>query len=581
MVAQTNIKLPEVPSSTARTDIDDKLERLKRAADGFAKTSIPERLRMLRQMLDGYVAAAEESVLAGCKAKGIDPTTQLASEEWLAGPVVVIRNLRLLMETLERIDRGLPPFDPARMRTREDGRVIVDVFPTSFLDKIMFGGFSAEVRMKPGVTLADVLSRAAAHYKTPPADRKGKVALVLGAGNVASIPPTDALYKMFVEGRVVILKMNPVNAHVGPVIEKAWRHLIERDFLHVVYGGPDVGKYCVEHPTVEEIHITGSDKTHDMMVWGPPGPERDEAKRKRQPILKKEITSELGNVSPLLIVPGPYTDKEIAHQGDAITAAIANNASFNCNSAKLLVSPKGWALRDKLREAVRASLARVPLRKAYYPGAEERWHKLVDGHKTSIKIGDPKPGELAWAMIPELDADDPNEIAFQMEPWCSVISETAVGTSDPVEYLEAAVKFVNERVWGTLSATLIVHPSLMKDARVKAAVDKAIDDLKYGTVCLNHWPALGFAFGSTPWGGHPSSTLEDIQSGKGWVHNTYLLPDDDIEKCVIRGPLVAKPKPVWFANHATAAEIGRRMVAFEAAPSVLKLPGLIGKALKG
>ena len=85
-----------------------------------------------------------------------------------------------------------------------------------------------------------------------------------------------------------------------------------------------------------------------------------------------------------------------------------------------------------------------------------------------------------------------------------------------------------------------------------------LQKLRYGTVCINHWPALGFAFGTTPWGGHPSATLEDIQSGRGWVHNTFML--EDIEKCVIRGPLVVKPKPTWFAGHKTAAEIGRKLV---------------------
>ena len=77
----------------------------------------------------------------------------------------------------------------------------------------------------------------------------------------------------------------------------------ERDagYLAVCYGGADVGAYLVEHPLIDEIHITGSDKTHDMMVWGPPGPEREERKRKKEPKLKKEITSELGNVSPVIV----------------------------------------------------------------------------------------------------------------------------------------------------------------------------------------------------------------------------------------------------------------------------------------
>jgi aldehyde dehydrogenase (NAD(P)+) len=443
---------------------------------------------------------------------------------------------------------------------------------------MLFAGFTAEVWIQPGIKATEVVDRAAAHYKTPAAERKGKVSLVLGAGNVASIPPTDAIYKMFVEGKVCLIKMNPVNAHVGPFIEQAFKDAVERGLCAVCYGGADVGKYLVEHAGVDEIHITGSDKTHDLMVWGPPGAERDARKAKKEPLLKKEITSELGNISPVIVVPGPYTDAELAFQGESITAAIANNASFNCNSAKLLVAPKGWDKGPKLKQAIMDALGKVPVRKAYYPGAEQRWNELVQSHGSVKRIGEAIPGTLPWAIIEDVDPAGTDKV-FSMEPWCSVLSETAIGTSDPIAFLDEAVKFCNDKVWGTLSATIIVHPSTMKDPNFAAALDRAVQALRYGTVCINHWPALGFAFGTTPWGGHPSATLEDIQSGKGWVHNTLML--EDIEKCVIRGPLVVKPKPTWFANHRTAAEIGRRLVKLEAAPSMWKLPGLIMQALRG
>jgi Aldehyde dehydrogenase family len=521
---------------------------------------------------------AEASVLAGCHAKGIDPDSALASEEWFAGPTIVIRNLRLLIETMERLEAGRPPFDPALVRTRPDGRVTVDVFPASGLDKMLFAGFSAQVWLQPGAKATEVTERAAAHYRIPADQREGKVSLVLGAGNVASIPPTDAIYKMFVEGKVCLIKMNPVNAHVGPFIEKAFKDAVDRGLVAVCYGGADVGTYLVEHKSIDEIHITGSDKTHDLMVWGPPGAEREARKAKREPLLKKEITSELGNISPVIVVPGPYSDAEIAFQGESITAAIANNASFNCNSAKLLVAPKGWDKAPKLKQAIADALAKVPVRKAYYPGAEQRWKELVESHPKVKRIGDATPGTLPWAIIEDVEPNGTDKI-YSMEPWCSVISETAIGSADPIAFLDEAVRFCNDKVWGTLSATIIVHPSTMKDPKFAEALDRAVQALRYGTVCINHWPALGFAFGTTPWGGHPSTTLEDIQSGKGWVHNTFML--EDIEKCVIRGPLVVKPKPTWFANHKTAAAIGRKLVKMEAAPSFFKLPGLIMQALRG
>jgi aldehyde dehydrogenase (NAD(P)+) len=283
----------------------------------------------------------------------------------------------------------------------------------------------------------------------------------------------------------------------------------------------------------------------------------------------------------VIVVPGPYTDAELAFQGESITAAIANNASFNCNSAKLLVQPKNWPGAAKLHDALHAALAKVPVRKAYYPGAEERWKLLVESHPTVERLGETQPGTLPWAIIKDVDSARTDDKVFSMEPWCSVISETSLGSADPVAFLDEAVKFVNDKVWGTLSATIIVHPTTMKDPKFAAALDQAVQELRYGTVAINHWPALGFAFGTTPWGGHPSSTLEDIQSGKGWVHNTYMLNDDDMEKCVIRGPLTVMPKPPWFASHKTAHQLGPRLVKMEAAPSWLKMPGIILKALRG
>jgi aldehyde dehydrogenase (NAD(P)+) len=578
MVAE---KKPEGPLPTARLELDKVLERLRAHADGFARSSVMERVAMLREFLDGYLKVAEESVAAGCKMKGIDPHSSAAGEEWLAGPQVVVRNLRLLIASLLRIAQGESTVDAEQIHPIADGRVAVNVFPTDGYDKVLMAGFTAEVWMKPGVSAADVQARAAAHYKTPVEKRQGAVSLILGAGNVAAIPPTDALYKMFVEGKVCLIKMNPVNQHVGPFIERAFKAGIDAGVLAVCYGGGDVGAYLVEHPSVDEIHITGSDKTHDLMVWGPPGPEREERKAKKQPKLHKQITSELGNVSPVIVVPGPYSDGEIAWQGESIAAAIANNASFNCNAAKLLVQPKGWSGREKLRKAINATLETIPPRRAYYPGAEQRWTELTGSHTNVERIGKGGPDTLPWAIIPDVDAKNTDDKVFHMEPWCSVLSETAIGSQDPAAFLDEAVRFVNDHVWGTLSVTVIIHPSSLKDPKVAEALDRAIRELRYGTVCINHWPALGFAFGSTPWGGHPSATLEDIQSGRGWVHNTYLINDDDIEKVVIRGPLTVKPRPPWFATNKNCDQVARRLMQMEASPHWSRIPGLLLAALKG
>ena len=78
----------------------------------------------------------------------------------------------------------------------------------------------------------------------------------------------DVLYKLFVEDEVVILKMNPVNAVAGPHIERAFKSLCDAGYLAIVYGGADVGAHLAQHPAVDTLHVTGSDRTYDAIVWG-------------------------------------------------------------------------------------------------------------------------------------------------------------------------------------------------------------------------------------------------------------------------------------------------------------------------
>ncbi len=96
---------------------------------------------------------------------------------------------------------------------------------------------------------------------------------------------------------------------------------------------------------------------------------------------------------------------------------------------------------------------------------------------------------------------------------------------------------------------------------------------------LNTWAGAVFALGSAPWGGHPSATLQDIQSGRGWVHNSLML--EGIEKMVLRAPAKAAPIHPWFPGHRTADKLGRRLTEFEAAPSWLKIPGIATAGLGG
>ncbi len=552
------------------------VERVKEGSRAFVKLSLDERIRLCNEMRRGFHEIADASVIAACRAKGIDPESPVAGEEWLAGPMVTIRNLRLLSESLEQIKRyGAPRLEKQWISKLPDGRLSVQVFPFNKLEGMLLAGHTAHVHMEAGVTERDLRERQALFYKKP---HEGRLCLVLGAGNVNAIPPTDVIHKMFVEGTVCVLKMNPVNEYLGPFIERAFRTAIDRGFLAVVYGGAEVGKTLVEHPLVDEIHITGSDKTHDLMVWGPPGAEREARMRENRPLLQKAITSELGNVTPVIVVPGPWTDAELQFQADNIAGMVTNNASFNCNAAKLLTVPRGWDKREKLLSNIERSLGKGAVRRAYYPGAEDRWKQFTEGRPGLKLVGPMKEGHLPWAIIPDVDPRQVEDRVFQQEPWCAVLSETRLGGDDPGAFVREAVKFVNEKVWGTLAVTLVVHDRTMKDPVFGPQVEEAIRALRYGSVVVNTWAGGVFALGVTPWGGHPSSTLQNIQSGRGWVHNTFML--EGIEKCVLRAPHKVSPVHPWFPGHRSVHQLAKRLVEFEMDPGWMKIPGIATAALR-
>jgi hypothetical protein len=130
-----------------------------------------------------------------------------------------------------------------------------------------------------------------------------------------------------------------------------------------------------------------------------------------------------------------------------------------------------------------------------------------------------------------------------------------------------------------LNVTIIVHPSSLRDPAVKEALDRAVANLRYGTISINHWAAAGFGLVVTPWGAFPGHTRRDIQSGSGTVHNILMF--DRPQKTVIHAPFRVWPKPIWFASHKTAHTITPKLVHFEAAPSWAKLPGILVPAIKG
>ncbi len=555
-------------------DLERSIDDLNAGKESWARMPVGRKAEYLDRIIDGCLRIAPHQAAVGNRAKGYLDGTPMGGEEW-AHPYAVIRLLRLLRASLRQIgERGRPLIPRGAVRTRRDGQVVARVFPLSKLDLLLYQGFSGEIWMQPEVTEQNLPDHMAGFYREE--NPAGKVALVLGAGNVASVGPSDLAHKLFVEGQVCLYKHNPVNEYLAPFLEEAFAPVIQDGFLRTATGGPETGEYLCMHPGIDEIHLTGSDRTYEAIVFGP-GPEGLERKKTARPRLEKRFTCELGNATPAIIVPGRWSEADIRFHAENLATQVVNNCGFNCLAARVLVLHRDWPQAGCFLQALRDILAAAPPRKAYYPGAENRYEEVISRNPSAQPLGKRAPGFIPYTLIPGLDPADRENPCFATECFMPLLAQTSLPGADAAGFLSNAVDFLNGTLWGTLSASVVIHP---RDQRLLAGrFEEEIARLRYGTIGVNHWTALGYVIGSTSWGAYPGHTSADIQSGTGTVHNSFLF--DRPQKSVLYGPFRVWPKPAWFITNRQIHRIFPEMVRLESKPSLGRALRIATIALKG
>jgi acyl-CoA reductase-like NAD-dependent aldehyde dehydrogenase len=560
------------PLTSSQAEMDGALEILAAHKDIWAQMSISARIALLDQLKKDLPRIEKRWVAAGMAARDTHPETTAEGEEWYS-ITVVYRQIRFLRKALQDIARFGKPRFPRKVSTRPNGQVVAQVVPFDWKERFALSGIRAEIWMDPSVSLHNGGIPQAKFYNR--AGNTGRVSLILGAGNVSGLVPADFLYKLFVEGQVVALKMNPVNAYLGPIFADGFSALIQAGFLQICYGGAQEGTYLANHPLVDTLHMTGSDRTFDAIVFGP-GDEGRRRKQARQPILTKPFTAELGNVSPVIIIPGPWTEKDLHNQSARMGSWFAPNSSCNCNTPRMLIQMKNWQQREKLNRGIADYLAGTDTRKAYYPGSFELHQQFIDAHPQALQLGDPHPGHLPWTFIPDVDPTRMDDICFNREPFMSLFSETALQADSVVDFIRKAVDFANERLWGTLIASIVVHPESLKDPEIASAIDQAIADLRYGSIVINQWGAFAHYMTITPWGGYPGSDIFDVQSGIGFVNNPLMF--DRPQKSVIYTDFTPLVDP-FRANMSNSYLYYRQDTRFQMDPSVINLAKLVWRAV--
>jgi acyl-CoA reductase-like NAD-dependent aldehyde dehydrogenase len=568
-----------------QTAYDNDLAALDAAKHTWARTPPAKRIEILQAIKDSLMKVSEDWATVAGQAKGIPEGSPLLGEEWISGPYAVMSCCNGLIDTLSKMD-GKTFLDGLRKRILPTGQTAVRVMPHTIWDRLLISGVKADVWMQKGVNFANLKEHAASIYDVPTEHRVGKVALVLGAGNIAAISPLDAFQKLFLENQVVLLKMNPVNDYLTEPLKTALKPLIDLDALRIHRGDDPAGAYLTDHPLVEEIHITGARATHDLIVWGP-GEEGERNKTAGTPKNARHITSELGAVCPTIVVPGPWTTADLQFQAENIATMKLHNSSFNCVAVQSLILPKGWDKADTLMKNVTEVIAKHTNRAAYYPGADDRQTAFLAHVKNPERVD--RGQDVAPLFIADMAGGDTEWLA-QTEVFTPALGVMRIEAADAETYLREAIKWANDTLYGTLGGNIIIHPKTIR-AMGRKRFEEIIADFRYGTIAVNAWSGLAFLLAACPWGGYAGATLKNVESGIGTVHNTFML--ENVERTVIEAPfrpfprnllsggITLLPRPPWFVSNTQQHHIGRLLTQFQYRPGWLKLPRIFFHALLG
>jgi len=174
----------------------------------------------------------------------------------------------------------------------------------------------------------------------------GRVTLVLGAGNQPFLSAVDAIDCLIYKQRPVLIKHHPLRPYLMELYSMIFEPLIRRGYLRQILD-ENIQKTTeiLSNLNVGHVHMTGSLVT-DKAVR--------ETLSKSRPLMSEAkiadmVTSELGCVTPVIMMPAKYTEKELRHAVATILEMKMVNGGCNCLSANALVLSKQWEQKEEFR----------------------------------------------------------------------------------------------------------------------------------------------------------------------------------------------------------------------------------------
>ena len=546
--------------SLTKLDIDRFITTLRTKSKEFNSISNVQLASMLEETISNIKEVAFFWATICSDNKGTTKTPA-EGEEWLGGPFASVLATQYYIKSLTNDDDLVEK----KYNSEENS---YKVFPNSFTERITFPFIDAKVIFNKSMSFEDINKYRgfSKRYDIDPS-----ITLVLGAGNFSSIPYLDVLYHLITRKSVILLKLNPVNEYLKPVFEKVFQSFIERGYIIVTTGNIDESKYMANHPGISNIHLTGSDKTFEDIVYGRELTEKERKSKSLSKINNKPITSELGNVTPIIIHPGKWSTSDIKYQARKIVTAKLNNNGFNCIAAQVVVLPDGWGQTETLIKFVKHYMSKAKERKAYYPESIERLEKLEKDK------GYERVNALS-CVTPHLTREIKAYSKFEIdEVWSSTIYFKKIQYTSVEDFANKAINYCNDELWGNLGVSVIIKDHDRKFN--KHITNLYIDKLNYGTVAINEWAAIGYIIPQLPWGGFPGNRDNDIQSGQSVVHNSMLFesPLKGVVNTKFRISRIIDPP--WFVTNKKARRLFKNLTYYQIHNSNINFLKLIFAAL--
>lgn len=464
----------------------------------WAGTGAEERLTLIKTIQQNLLTHAEAlGTIDAAMKNDLAGEGAVSVAEGIATTVNAMGNTLMgIRHFYEALAQGEMP-KPNGSRKIGENLYEVDVFPIHRKDKLLAG------------KARGLLHVAGTPKQVSPLDKPAGVIAVSGAGNYSS--SIEMAMALFLENKAVIHKPHALNEATDEIWAKVFAPLIERKAL--VFIGANQGHAMSKLDGLHAIYFTGSTGVAHAIQEAASAP----------------LVSECGGNNPCLIVPGKWTEKEMAHWAIQVISAGKLNGGAVCGRPQTIITSKNWPQRQQFLAALRKAIAEDTFGTAtYYPGVDKTKEAFLANQPTAEVLkpeGGAHPGSDV-VFIPGVGEDD---FAVTNEAFCQVFSELPLDTANEADdFLSKATAFCNDKLLGSLGCMVLVDNTTL--AANKARVEQAVRELNYGGITVNNIPPNVWLNAYLTWGGC-GETTENFVSGVGNFGNS--LNFEKVVKSVI------------------------------------------------